>query len=299
MKYLLFILPVLTYSCTNSSNHSRQQLAAYPNWNIRDSTVQIHTYTKSNLLDSTLETWYHFRNGVADDHLNTLITRYYDATNKLEQVRSFDFSDHSHKWVLISKNIKQYDSRGNLVLDVLIDTKKAKSTISRMYKMTYNRDGQEIYRFAIFKKLEPFSKNWTVDSAIAHNDDVTVPTYDTIISSYSYDKNGRVATETSMPGRPDEVVHYLTYSGGVKLASYAVSADGDTISVQHYQQEGDLTRKTKQFLKTTFNAYTDTSWYMGNKPVKTVYYNNNDHTKKLQVYEYDARGNEIREVTYE
>jgi hypothetical protein len=42
----------------------------------------------------------------------------------------------------------------------------------------------------------------------------------------------------------------------------------------------------------------DTCWYLGDKEVKSVRYFYQSRRKEMRVLQYDAKGNEIRQMTY-
>jgi hypothetical protein len=299
IKILIFISTgIFICSCHDQSRTGGQMKANFGTWEILDSTVQFHTYKKTGLLDSTLKIWYHFRNNKADLHFNTLVTREYDSNGNLKAEKSFDYSNKSNKWDLTGKNIQKYDSKGNMVLDVELNVKNSKSTISTLNKRMYNAKNQEIVRFEIRRKFEPNPKNWTFDSVLTHFDDKKIAKYDTMVTSSFYDGNGFLVTETfGSPEHPTEQTLSSTYSQGIKQITFSTTEKGDTNIVYRYDRDGDLIRETREYKKILPYSI-DTTWYRGSKEVKRVHYDQNSHFKEMKLYRYDVKGNKIGEITY-
>lgn len=265
-----------------------------------DSTVQIHSYSKRGLLDSSLEIYYHLRYGQPDLHLNTLITRVYDRQGHLIEERSFDYREKAKKWELAGKHIMTYNQNGNLITDATIDIKKSKSTLFRFAKMVYNQHQQEILRFEMIQRIEDDSNFMNVDSALAHIDDVKIPRYDTTVIATIYDSSGNPVTRTSgRPGARGESVSYTTYIYGMKTACYFVNAaTGDTTAIDRYDKDGGLTRKVAVYRTAGRENMADTSWYQGDKRARSVHYSYQPRSKLMTVWQYDAKGNEIRQINY-
>lgn len=299
MKFLIFILSgVFICSCHDHSQTGSQRNADFGSWTIFDSTVQFHTYKKTGLLDSTLKVWYHFRNGNPDMHLNTLITREYDSAGNLNAESSFDYPNKLSKWDLAGRNIKKYDAKSNMVLDVEYDVRNSKNIMSSLSKRVYNLKNQEIVRFEVRRNLEPDPANWTLDSVVAHFNDKKIVKYDTSIISSSYDGNGFLVKEThGNPEHSTEHILYSTYSQGIKQTTVITTANGDTTIVYKYDKDGDLIRETKDYRKIL--PYTiDTTWYRGTQVVKRVLYFKKSHFKEMRLFRYDVKGNEIGEISY-
>lgn len=185
--------------------------------------LNINTYTKSGLLDSTLKIWYYYRNGKIAGNLTTLVIRAYDASGKSTEERSFDYLNKVNKWDLTGKNIINYDAKGNLLFDVALDIKNSKNTISRLYKMMYIQNNQEIIRFEIRRRLEPDDlKEFNVDSALAHYNDEKRIQYDTTVVSSTYNSSGNRVTETySSQGKQTKQILSSIYSQGAKEITYS------------------------------------------------------------------------------
>jgi hypothetical protein len=291
-------MSIFIYSCQLNSPAGRRAKLGFGTWDISDSTVQFHKYNKTGLLDSSLKVWYHFKNGHSDLHLNTLVTREYDSLGELKTEQSFNYLSHSNKWSLTSKDIKKYDKKGNIVLDVELDVKNSKNIMSSLTKRLYNSNNQEIIRFEVRQKMELDPPNWTIDSALAHYDDEQVLKYDTSKISYSYDGSGMLVTETySRPEHPAEETLSSTYSEGIKQSTISTTSTGDTNTIYTYTKEGNLLRETKDY-KTYLPHSIDTTWFRGNNKVKSVSYYIKSHLKRLKLYKYDAKGNQIGEITY-
>src|SRR5579863_1151686 len=99
-RYVAFAILIVLCSCCLPSSRRGPAAAGFGDWNIIDSTVQIHSYTKGGLLDSSLEIYYHLRYGQPDLHLNTLVTRVYDMEGHLVEERTFDYRQRTNKWEL-------------------------------------------------------------------------------------------------------------------------------------------------------------------------------------------------------
>jgi hypothetical protein len=279
-SFLLLLSAILAGACHDRSHNSPLPDAGATTWQIHDSTVQFHTYTSAGLLDSTFKTDYLFRRGKVVLDIRTLITRQYDKKGKLTEEQSFNYLDRSKTWDPESRTTKKYDPKGNLILDIAFDIKNAKSTIYTLKKRIYNLNNQEIIRFEIHQQLET-SK------------------YDTFIISSTYDENGHRVTETyGRPGIPTEEVLFSTYAQGLKTMTYSMNANGDTNNIYRYDKEGGLTRRTTQHKKKSIYDGIDTTWYEGDRIVKWVHYNNKPHNREMCVYQYDAKGNEVRKISY-
>ena len=283
-------------SCHLPSSNRGQAATGFGDWTIMDSTVYFYSYTKEGLLDSSFQIFYHIRYGQPDLHLNTLVTRMYDEERHLVEERSFDYFEKTKQCLLESRRIKTYDPKGNLITDVRMDIKKSKPTLYWIYRMIYNQHHQEIIRFEKIRRidLEP-----NFDSAMAHMDDIKIPKYDTTIVSSFYDSSGNLVTQTyRRPGESSQDVSHTTYKQGMKMADYIVNSTGDTTVIYHYDKEGDLTRKIMTYKKSGLLDGTDTCWYRGDKEVKSVDYFYHPRSKEMRVWQYDAKGNEIREMYY-
>ena len=299
-RYVAFAILIVLCSCCLPSSRRGPAAAGFGDWNIIDSTVQIHSYTKGGLLDSSLEIYYHLRYGQPDLHLNTLVTRVYDREGHLVEERSFDYREKTKQWEFAGRHIMTYDQKGNLITDATIDIKKSKSTVFLLTKMVYNQNRQEILRFEKTRRIEVDSNEMNLDSAVAHMDDVKIPKYDTTLVSSIYDSAGNLVTQTfGRPGATAESISYTTYIHGMKTAYYIVhAATGDTTAIDRYDKEGGLTRKVAVYRPTGPMDGADTSWYRSDKIVKSVRYFYQSRRKEMTVWQYDAKGNEIRQMHY-
>ncbi|HEV2481036.1 MAG TPA: hypothetical protein VGS79_15270 [Puia sp.] len=276
MKCLVFGVLILMSSCKDHLKSLDPENPTYPVWNIYDSTAQIHKYLPSGLLDSTLKTWYRFQNGTPVDHIDMLITRTYDAAGKLTEEQDFTYSKRSKKWMLDGKNIKKYDTKGNMILNVSSDIKNSRSTMIEMTKLEYNQNNQEIHRMEIRKDLEEPS-NWNLDSVIAHENDTKPPKYDTTLISSSYDSDGNLVKKIDgNPKNPNTETLSTIYAHGIKKLTYGINPSGDTILDYRYEKDGNLLKQITDYRKPVFDGQSDTIWYSGNRTVKRV-----DINKKL------------------
>jgi hypothetical protein len=299
-RVIPLLIGIVFYSCHLPSSRRGQAAAGFGYWNIIDSTVQIHSYTKGGLLDSSLQIFYHLRYGEPDLHLNTLVTRVYDKEGRLIEERSFGYLERTKQWKLAGRHVITYDQKGNLVTDATTDTKKSKSTLFHFSKMVYNQHRQEILRFEKVQRIEVDSNEMNLDSAIAHMDDVKMAKYDTTLVSSMYDSAGNLVVQTfGRPGATAKSVSYTTYEHGKKTACYFVNAaTGDTTGFDRYDKDGDLTRKVVVYRTMGPFVGTDTCWYRGDKEVKSVQYYYRSRHKQMTVWQYDAKGNEIRRMDY-
>lgn len=246
-----------------------------------DSTVYRHTYTKNGLLDSTIEIWYHFRDGIQDLSLTTLIGREYNEKGLLKEVRTYNYSEEKRTKQLKARNTKEYDIRGNLILNVELEVDGSKSKLSTLSKSSYNSNNQEVVRFGI------------------REDFLHKGHYDTLITSYTYDREGHVVTETyGNPEQQDRSMSTTAYANGMKVATYITKKNGDTTVVYNYTQEGDLVRKTPRYIHEADPRFLDTVWYHGDKVVKSVNLLIDSHQKMMKRRKYDAKGNKIIELNY-
>jgi len=214
--------------------------------------------------------------------------------------RSFDYREKTKQWEFAGRHIMTYDQKGNLITDATIDIKKSKSTVFLLTKMVYNQNRQEILRFEKTRRIEVDSNEMNLDSAVAHMDDVKIPKYDTTLVSSIYDSAGNLVTQTfGRPGATAESISYTTYIHGMKTAYYIVhAATGDTTAIDRYDKEGGLTRKVAVYRPTGPMDGADTSWYRSDKIVKSVRYFYQSRRKEMTVWQYDAKGNEIRQMHY-
>jgi hypothetical protein len=297
---LALLIMIVLCSCNLPSSKRGPAAAGFGDWNIYDSTVQVHSYTKAGLLDSSLEIYYHLRYGQPDLHLNTLITRVYDTEGHLVEERTFDYRQRTNQWELAGRHVMTYDQKGNLITDATIDIKKSKSTLFRFSKMVYNQHRQEILRFEKMRRIEVDSNEKNLDSAVAHMDDVKIPKYDTTLVSSIYDSTGNLVTQTiGSPGATAESVSYTTYVHGMKTACYFVhAATGDTTLIYRYDKDRGLSREIVVYRMAGPMDGADTCWYRGDKEVKSVRYYYRSRSKLMTVWQYDAKGNEIRQMHY-
>jgi hypothetical protein len=65
---LALLITIVLCSCNLPSSRRGPAAAGFGDWNIYDSTIQIHSYSKEGLLDSSLEIYYHLRYGQPDQN---------------------------------------------------------------------------------------------------------------------------------------------------------------------------------------------------------------------------------------
>jgi hypothetical protein len=227
-----------------------------------------------------------------------LISRAHNSAGKITEESSFTHSERSQAWILDGKNIKKYDSSGNMVLEIAFNVRNSKSTMSTTTKLTYNRNNQEILRIEVRRKLDEPS-NWNLDSVKAHFNDNTIPKYDTSMISSFYDSDGNLVKEIyGNPEEPNREVLSTIYAHGTKKVTYGINPHGDTILVYRYAKDGDLLMRTTDYRTPAFEGQTDTTWYRGNKIVKRVNIDNKMNFRMMKVNSYDEKDNEISEVNY-
>jgi len=291
-----FAIVFLMCSCHNIERKNGQPVGGSGLWDISDSTVRIHTYNRNGLADSTLEIWYDLQHGRKNLSVNTLVTRIFDDKGKLIEERNFGYLKKSGTWELDGRTVQKYDLRGNIVLHVETDIKNSKSRLSRLVKSVYDQKNKEVLRFELRRRIE-LEPDWNIDSALAHaDDDLKSVDYDTVIVSFTYDREGNLLTQSY--GRPAESMVTTTYSHGVREADFCLDAEGDTTVIYRYEREGDLVRKVRKIPGSRLNSEMDTCWYKGDKIVKRVDYDHKMHTRQLQMYWYDGKGNEIGRARY-
>lgn len=293
MKFNLILFTIIFFVACNrpSQQKAEQQKPTEQTWQISEAITKTHSYNKSGLLDSTVEVQDFYLKGIKAVAINLFITRGYDNNNNLISEREYQvFKKHNE---LSNEIVYKYDIRNNPVLI----TEKNKNTISKIVKNTYNSKNQKTEEIDIQKKPTDTPSNWNIDSAVAHDEDKIIPSYDTSIISYEYDANGNQITKIYKNVSRDIVEKITTlFSGNNKTGSYGTNSRGDTISITQYKRNGNLVTEINQDKNDLL--YNDTNLYDGDKLIETVSIDKRMNFNSKETYKYDNKGNEIEKISY-
>ncbi|MEO7048805.1 MAG: hypothetical protein ABI091_26120 [Ferruginibacter sp.] len=293
MKFNLILIIIILFTACNQPSQQKtgQQKPTEQTWQISDAITKTHSYNKSGLLDSTVEVENIYLKGIKADAIKILIAREYDKKNNLLSEREYQvFKKHNE---LSNEILYKYDDRNNPV----IITEKNKNIISKIVKNTYNSKDQKTEEIDIQKKLPYRPSNWTLDSAVAHDNDKIIPRYDTSIISYEYDANGNQITKIyKNANRVIREKIIILFSGNKKTASYGISPKGDTISITQYKRNGNLVTEINQDKNDLL--YNETNLYDGDKLIEAVFIDKGTNFNTKETYKYDSKGNEIEKISY-
>lgn len=289
--FKIVLFATLIYSCNSPTKNNEQKETPEENWQITTKITKAHSYNKFGLLDTTYETHYFYVNGEVGVVINTFIIRNYDIRNNLIKEKTFQVEKEN---ILTDEKEMKYDFKNNLIEEIT----KSDNVVNSIIKIQYNTLNQEINRISIRKILEATPEGWNLDSAVAHKDDTKkTPRYDTSVIIFSYDKQGNQISETTSNTRNKTKITLASlYANGQKTLSYELDENGDTITVIKYQKEGNLIRKTVNTIVEPTNSFT--TWYNGNKEIKSIFIDSKNYYKSKETYQYDEKGNEIESVHY-
>lgn len=283
-------ISVLLFSCGSTSTQNEQLKPVEENWEMTNHIFTVNTYNKSGLLDTSYKTMYVYQMGMLADTIKSLFVRKYD-NNKLINEKEFTLWKDGTK-TLSNELIKQYDVKGNLIMEI---NKLGGDVLSKTVN-EYNDKGQVVKSINLLQKVAGNPNDGILDSAIAHLNEKKEFQYDTTVSTYEYDVNGNeIRSIVSNARGVIQKTSITKYSGNEKLFSFDLTSQGDTTAKFVYKHEGKI---IKQIADMKEMGAIDTAWLDKEKTIKVVGHIDKMKMKYKFVTTYNDKGDEIESASY-